>query len=312
MARFIFIFVDGVGIGRADQTNPFYVGRSDFLPFYDNHSPGGVKVVIKAIDPLLGIEGMPSSATGQTTLFTGINIPAAINQHKGSYPDKYMRKILKRSNLLYLLDKCHYRVRFLNAYPRHSELFSSRHLHIHDNGELEFSSYFPAEYRRRISTTTCMLLSLSQRPFDEVDIIAERSLYHDYSNRELIERGLPLPVFSPETAAEVMARTAGDYDLLLYEYFLTDMYGHGFPLQECVDLVERLNRFIKHLISILNEKEDTLLLTSDHGNLEDMDSRIHTFNSVPMIAWGRGSENLRKHISTIADVTPAILNHFNI
>jgi hypothetical protein len=312
MGRFIFLFVDGVGLGKADHTNPFYAGPFDFLPFYDNQSGQPAKVIVKAIDPLLGIDGTPTSASGQTSLFTGVNVPGILKRHKGSYPDKFMRQLLKQGNLLLRLKQSRFLAHFLNAYPRHADLFSSLHLRLHDDGELEFSPAFPRQYRRRISTTTCMLLSMAQRPFDEADIMAARSLFHDYSNRELIEKGLRVPVFSPEQAAEVIFNTAGDYDLLLYEYFLTDMYGHGFSFRECVDLIGKLNRLMKHLISRLDEARDTLLLTSDHGNLEDMTSRIHTRNPVPLITWGRGSGVMRDQIGDIADVTPAVLKHFGL
>jgi 2,3-bisphosphoglycerate-independent phosphoglycerate mutase len=312
MGRFIFIFVDGVGLGKADHTNPFYVGSFDFLAFYDHQSGQPGKVVVKAIDPLLGIDGTPTSASGQTSLFTGVNVPGILKRHKGSYPDKFMRRLLKQGNLLLWLRQNRFKSHFLNAYPRHGDLFSSRHLRLHDDGEIEFSPAFPRQYRRRISTTSCMLLSMGERPFDEADIMAGRSLFHDYSNRDLIERGLQVPLFSPEQAAEVIANTAGDYDLLLYEYFLTDMYGHGSPLRECVDLIGKLNRLLKHLVSLLDETGDTLLLTSDHGNLEDVSSRIHTRNPVPLITWGRNSGALRNQIGTIADVTPAVLRHFGL
>lgn len=74
-----------------------------------------------------------------------------------------------------------------------------------------------------------------------------------------------------------------------------------------LELLE-LNRLVKRLISLLNKEEDTLLITSDHGNLEDSTTQLHTTNPVPLIAWGRKSDELRHNIKKLIDVTPTIVN----
>ena len=102
-----------------------------------------------------------------------------------------------------------------------------------------------------------------------------------------------------------------DFDLLLYEFFQTDMYGHGFSLEECVDLIRNLNRLVKHLISLLDGEKDTLLITSDHGNLEDSLTPMHTTNPVPLIAWGRDSGKLRQQVENLSEISPAIVDFFH-
>ena len=88
MARLIFIFLDSVGIGKADESNPFFTTRARFLPFYKGSSNLPNRTPVEGIDATLGIKGIPQSATGQTTLFTGKNVPAIIGEHKASYPNK--------------------------------------------------------------------------------------------------------------------------------------------------------------------------------------------------------------------------------
>lgn len=311
MAKLIFIFLDGVGIGLASKTNPFFAAGADYLCFYENGLmlPDGTP--IKAIDARLGVEGMPMSATGQASLFTGVNIPRIFNQHKDSYPDRLMRKIIKENNMFTRLKKHRLKVQFLNAYPGCAHLFSPEHARILDDGEFQFSTAFKSQSRNSLSVTTCMLLSSFTKPFDEKDILKERALYHDYSNRALLERGFKLPVFSPEKAAEIMFNTAQDYDLLLYEFFQTDMYGHGFELDQCVELILNLNRLVKRLISCLDREKHTLLITSDHGNLEDMLTPLHTLNAIPLITWGHKSHELRENIKNLSEVTPAVVNFFS-
>ena len=49
------------------------------------------------------------------------------------------------------------------------------------------------------------------------------------------------------------------------------------------------------------------LLVSDHGNVEDLRTRGHTANPVPLVAIGRGSERMRSQVRRLDEVTPALL-----
>ena len=51
----------------------------------------------------------------------------------------------------------------------------------------------------------------------------------------------------------------------------------------------------------------TVLLTSDHGNVEDLSTRNHTLNAVPTLAWGRARGHAGRRVRTLADIAPAIL-----
>ncbi len=310
MAKLIFIFFDGVGIGKAAGTNPFYAAHTDYLPFYEtgcilpDHTP------IKAIDALLGVEGMPMSATGQTTLFTGVNVPSLLNAHRDSYPDRIMRKIIKERSIFTILRKQGRNPRFLNVFPGSYYLYTPENIHIRDDGEFYYSPLFHERIRRSLSATTCMMIANKMRPFGEQDIVKERALFHDFTNQSLDGNFPQLPRFSPEKAAEIIYKVSRDYDFLLYEYFQTDFYGHGFDLPEAIDLVGQLNRLVKHLLALLDKGSDTLLITSDHGNLEDTTTQLHTFNPVPLVSWGYQSEALRERIENLADVQPAIVDYF--
>lgn len=311
MAKLIFIFLDGVGIGRAVNTNPFFAAAADYLPFFDSGCTLPDSTPVKAIDACLGMEGMPMSATGQTSLFTGINVPAALNGHRDSYPDREMRKIIKENNLFSRLTRQQVKPRFLNVFPTSYYLFTPANIRILHDGEFYFSPQFQARHRRPLSVTTCMMVSNYMTPFGEPDIMREEALYHDFTNRTLNGEHPHLPHFSPEKAAEIIYKTSRRYDVLLYEYFQTDLFGHGFALDDCLDLVRHLNRLVKRLVSLMDRNTDTLLITSDHGNLEDTDTHMHTSNPVPLLVWGHGSELLRQRIDSLVDVTPAVSDFFS-
>ncbi len=306
----IFIFLDGTGIGEPSTSNPFYNSNCDYLPFFGKEIslPDGTPV--KPIDPLMGVEGIPQSATGQTTIYTGNNIPKIIGSHMGSFPNKAMRKIIKETNIFKGLKNRGLNPMFLNSYPNHSDLFYKTNVNIKDNGEFIFSENFPRSFKRRISATSCLLITNEMKPFDLDDISNKKSIYQEYSNKTLNQFGANLPEYSPETAAEIIFSSSKNYDFLLYEYFQTDLYGHRKSIDDCNKLVFDLNRLVKKLISLLDNKQDTLIITSDHGNIENPASKTHTLNPVPLITWGHKSELLRNKINNLADITPAIYDYF--
>jgi 2,3-bisphosphoglycerate-independent phosphoglycerate mutase len=310
MQRVIFIFIDGAGIGRSDTGNPFFAAQSLFLPFWQGASTLPDGTPLTSIDATLGIPGPPQSASGQTALFCGVRAEAIANRHHNAYPDQHLRKIILEKNLLLSLQKGKVNARFLNAYPVFHEFFSAEHVQINIDGRFWFSSLFPEHYKRRISVTSCMLLASGQNPCSEDDIRAGRSLYQDYSNRRLISQELKLPEYSPVQAGEIIAAAATNCDFILYEYFQTDIYAHRRSYAECIDLIRDLDILVGSLISHLDPRSDTLVLTSDHGNLEEFHTRGHSRNPVPFLAWGRHGNFLRARIKSLSDVTPALLQIF--
>jgi hypothetical protein len=310
MPRILLIFFDGVGIGEARGTNPFFSAKADYLPFFPGGSlPDGTPV--KPIDALLGVPGLPQSATGQTALFTGVNVPGRLNRHQGSFPNKVMRKIIREENLLSKLLRKRSRVAFMNAYPAHEHLFNQKHIQISEAGDLVFSDQFPRAFKKRISVSTCMMICSGLYPHSMEDIQNREAIYQDFSNQLLIKAGLDLPVFSPPEAADILKKKFLQNDFLFYEYFLTDLFGHRKEFADHLKLINNLNLLLEHLILNLDPGEVTLILTSDHGNIEDFTTRAHTRNPVPLLVWGKDSRRLRERINSITDVTPAILEAFD-
>lgn len=307
MEQVTFLFVDGCGVGRPGAENPFFRAGCRFLPFWRGGMRLGDGTPIAAIDACLGIPGAPQSASGQTALFCGATAEGIGCRHRNGYPDLPLRRLVRERNLLSLLRRRGVAARYLNAYPAHERLFTSRHVRIEPDGRLWFSAAFPERFRRMVSVTSCMLLASGQRPFGAAGIRARRALYQDYSNRSLIAQGLRLPEFSPAQAAAVLRGASRRYPFVLYEYFQTDVYAHRRSPEECAVLVRDLDALVGALLSALDPERDTLVLTSDHGNLEDLALRGHTRNPVPLLAWGRHGARLRRRVRSISDVAPEIL-----
>src|SRR5687768_6309391 len=140
--RVLFIFLDGIGLGEDNpETNPFartkmpnlnrlLDGRSllkDAAPFH------GERASLLAIDPAVGVRGLPQSATGQAILMTGINIPAELGYHYGPKPNHSVAAYLKEATLFSRFVKEGKKAALLNGYP-------PRYFHGIDSGKRLYSS----------------------------------------------------------------------------------------------------------------------------------------------------------------------------
>jgi phosphopentomutase len=116
---------------------------------------------------------------------------------------------------------------------------------------------------------------------------------------------LDVPQRTPEEAGTILTRTARQHACTLFEYFLTDKVGHRRVEQSPAELLSDLNRFLGGLLDALAPRRDTLLITSDHGNLEDRSHTQHTRNPVPLVVYGWAAPHFST-ARTIQDVTPGI------
>jgi bisphosphoglycerate-independent phosphoglycerate mutase (AlkP superfamily) len=143
------------------------------------------------------------------------------------------------------------------------------------------------------------------------DLKNDQAVFMDYTNRVLIERGVEVAERSEEEAADVLARITAENWFTLYEYFITDKVGHEQDMPKAKEILTSLARFIRELLARLDLKRTTVILTSDHGNIEDLSSRNHTLHLVPTIVWGAERERIAATIKTLADITPAIVALLN-
>ena len=88
-----------------------------------------------------------------------------------------------------------------------------------------------------------------------------------------------------ETAGRDLAALAAEHDLTLWETFMTDLAGHGRWGWTASEALTRLDGLLAGLLAARPD-DLTILLTSDHGNLEAAASRSHTANPVPLVALG--------------------------
>ena len=122
MPPVVFVFLDGVGLGPPDESNPFWGAPmkatrkllgGPLVAGAEQDRPG---LHLSALDALLGIEGIPQSATGQTSLFTGINAVQRLGYHLPAFPNGLLRDIVQEHSILRRATEKGYQATFANAY----------------------------------------------------------------------------------------------------------------------------------------------------------------------------------------------------
>ncbi|SMO61157.1 alkaline phosphatase family protein [Gracilimonas mengyeensis] len=289
----IFIFIDGVGLGQSAPENPFSQNRySSFEVLTDGFFNQEAKAIansdqlFKPIDANLGVEGLPQSGTGQTALFTGRNASKEIGKHFGPFPHSGIKPFLKKESIFHAAQEAGKRPYFMNAYP---PVFFNH-----------------AKKRNRWSCTTLMTKSASMKLNSTEDVLDETALTAEIVQNAWREKlGIDIPKITPTDAGLRLLDVAEDYDLLLYEYYLTDKAGHSQKKDQAERVLKPLDEFLMHIIKH-KKSSDTLVITSDHGNLEDLSTKTHTRNKVPLFVLGESAQKFQQ-VESLTDVKDGIM-----
>src|SRR5690606_34280030 len=105
-------------------------------------------------------------------------------------------------------------------------------------------------------------------------------------------------------AAEILLDLARAHDLTFFEHFRTDEVGHAQDFEGAREVLASLDELLRRLVEGLREGEG-LLVTSDHGNLEDLSHRRHTRNRVPVLGFGAAAPHVDR-IDSLLDVYPTL------
>jgi hypothetical protein len=290
------IFIDGIGVGKRDPAiNPFAALPSQIFTDYldDHHSALTHAGLALRANASLGVEGIPQSATGQTALLTGVNAATAIGRHLNGFPSRKLREILHEHSIFKKLTESAVKAAFINVFnPIFFEALE-KNLPI------------------RNSVTTVANMAASLRFFGIEDLVERRAVYQEFTNQMLIEKGFDVPAFTPREAGEILARSAVRYDFCLYEYFQSDAAGHAQSRLRAIEEVSKLDEFLLAVLDKSDLKETSIILSSDHGNLEDLSTSKHTLNPVPVLLWGELARNNPK-IKSLLDIVPLIKKSFEL
>ncbi|OGC03019.1 MAG: hypothetical protein A3G35_13875 [candidate division NC10 bacterium RIFCSPLOWO2_12_FULL_66_18] len=287
----LLLFVDGLGLGEDDPgRNPVARARLRRLRLLrDCPAPDPAATLIPT-DACLGVAGLPQSATGQTSILAGVNAPAAMGRHINGYCTKSLAEILDGRSLFSCVKAAGGEATFANAY----------------------TPAFLANLPRFLSVSTVATLRAGLRFRTLDDLARGEALFHDFTNRLLPERGYSLPTITPGEAGRRLACLAQRHAFTMYEHFLTDRAGHTQDMARGVEILEDLEALLDGVLSITDRSADLVILTSDHGNLEDLSTSRHTRNPVPTVLWGAGAAEAAAGIKDLTDIAPAILRHLGM
>jgi 2,3-bisphosphoglycerate-independent phosphoglycerate mutase len=298
--RVLFLFLDGIGLGADDpETNPF--ARAD-MPTLQSLLDGrrllagsapftNGRASLLALDAELGVKGPPQSATGQAVLLTGRNIPAEVGYHYGPKPNPEVAATLTDGGLFGRMQAGGKTSALLNAYP---------------------PRYFDGigSGKRLYSSIPLAVTNAGLTLFTEADFFAGRGLSADFTGqgwRDML--GYPeVQVHGPKEAGEKLSALAAQYDFAFFEYWASDYAGHKQDMPWAVRQLETFDGVLAGLLDTWNLDEGLILLTSDHGNMEDLSVRRHTSAPVPALVIGT-PETREKFTAGMRDLThvaPAI------
>lgn len=297
--RILFLFLDGVGLGGEDPAvNPFARAEMPVLqdllggrrltaaaaPFY------GDRVVLLGLDAGLGVPGLPQSATGQAVLLTGINVPAELGYHYGPKPNPAVAAYLTGGETLFSWARAAgKRAALLNAYPpRYFEgIRSGKRLH---------------------SSIPLAVTSAGYTLFTQEDLASGRALSADFTGqgwRSLL--GIQeAPVLSPPEAGRALGRLARECDFAMFEYWASDYAGHKQDMAWATSQLATFDQVLAGLLGVWDLEADLILVTSDHGNMEDLSARRHTGAPVPGLLIGRAGAQCAHGLSDLTGIASRV------
>ncbi|MEX2161328.1 MAG: alkaline phosphatase family protein [Anaerolineales bacterium] len=302
--HFLFLFLDGVGLGVDDPTaNPFAAADLPNLQAL----LGGRRLVRGAapleteratllqLDANLGVDGLPQSATGQAALLTGLNVSQMIGEHYGPKPTKEIAALIKQDNLFIQLRQCGYQSALLNAYPQR---------------------YFDAvESGKRLLSAIPLAVTAAGIPLKTAaDLYAGEAFSVDFTGQGWREQlgYTDAPLLEPEEAGRKLAEVCAGYDLAFFEFWPSDYVGHHQDRAGAIRMLESIDAVLGGLLAEWDDNSGLILLTSDHGNMENLTTRHHTTNPVPALVIG--AKGLRDeycaNLKDLTNVTPAILQFY--
>ena len=291
--HFLIVFLDGFGLGKAGAHNPLSAPTA--TPFLTELLGQRLlkgasfscsdELFLKPIDATLGIAGLPQSATGQTAIYTGQNAPEFLGRHQSGFANGSLRQLIDEYGLFSQALALGATATLANAYS---------------------PEYFYAIAKRKRRYSVCTLLNLSAGlPFRmQYEYEQEKAIFWNIVGEA--STTVKKEPISPKLAGQRLAALSSEYGVTLFECYLCDYAGHGQEHERAVAYLQRIDRFLESAIAHLPTNV-TLILTSDHGNVEDLSTKRHTLNDVPLLTVGPKARAFAQ-VKDLTGITPQILS----
>ncbi len=289
----IVVLVDGVGLAPASDTNPVpescpKIAARLGVPLTDSLHVTAATVYARPIDANLGVVGRPQSGSGHTTIWGGYNAAEANGRHQPSHPTIAMREYLTGRNMFLGARQAGYSVAWANGYlPGYGAAIEDKRLRHTAGTWAALQADVPLRSVEHLVAGTAVTWELTQ----------------EYARTR--PGCTMLPMIAPEDAAARLLGLAREYDLVAFETYLPDLAGHTRIHHTPAEALKLVDRFVDAIAAGLRPR-DGLIVTSDHGNVEDATSKVHTRNPVPLLAWGPFAPTCGA-IQSITDIMDVVL-----
>ncbi len=295
----LLLFLDGIGLGDDDPAvNPFAAAHTPTLDalagghhWLRGTPPGDTgRALFIPTDANLGVAGRPQSATGQATIVTGRNVAAEIGEHYGPRPNAEVRAIVNEDNVFKRIVAAGGTAALINAFPpRFHEAVASG--------------------KRLPSSNQQAAISAGQALFTDTDIYSGAALSPDWTGQGWRDElgYTDTPVYECADAGQRLAALSQARTLTFFEHWITDVIGHRGPLARGVALLELFDGVMAGLLDAWDDAHGLVVITSDHGNMEDLTTRHHTENAVPTVVIGAARHTFADGLHDLTGITPGIL-----
>jgi len=294
--------MDGVGLGEASpDSNPFMQAKMPHLTGLlregwhlrpANGVAGRISTIRASLaptDPNLGLPGRPQSATGQATILTGRNVPLLVGEHYGPKPNKAVAAIIREGNLFTKVIANGGKAALITPYPQ---------------------GYFDGinSGRRLLSSVPLAATSAGLELMTANDLRAGRAVSPGFTGQGWYDHlGYEdIPILTLTQAGQQIARIARGYEFSFFEHWPSDRSGHRGPIDQAVEHLEIIDEVLGGIFADWDEDNDLLIITSDHGNIEEKDHRQHSRNPVPTILVGKEHARLTEIVEDLSDIARVV------
>ncbi|MDX1416113.1 MAG: hypothetical protein R3293_18090 [Candidatus Promineifilaceae bacterium] len=292
-------FMDGVGLGGPDaEQNPFVsaempvmselLGREDWY-LSGNGMISTSRATLVPTDANMGVAGLPQSATGQATILTGRNLPQLVGEHYGPKPNTIIRTEIQKGTLFQEVVAAGGSAALLTPYPQ-------GYFEAINSGKRMYSAV-------PLSVVSAGLPLLGAEELRRAEAISPEFTgqgWRDFLGYQ------DIPIITLSEAGKRISQIAGTYSLSFFEHWPSDRSGHRGSLEDAAAHLEMIDTVIGGILESWADEVGLLIITSDHGNIEEKDHRRHTRNAVPTLLVGEGHAALAERISDLTDIAGVV------
>lgn len=291
-------FLDGVGMGGSDpEINPFVTAQLPTLNalfgqgwFLKGSGPIFTdRASLVPTDAKLGVEGRPQSATGQAAILTGRNVPRLIGEHYGPKPNREVAAQIQQGTLFHEVVAAGGRAALLTPYPQ---------------------GYFDGinSGKRLYSSVPLAATSAGLELMTADDLRNGRAVSPGFTGEAWRDHlgYADIPVMTLRQSGARIAEIARGYQFSFFEHWPSDRSGHRGTLEKAAAHLEMIDAVLGGLLDSWDDEHGLIIITSDHGNIEEKDHRRHTLNPVPTILIGRHHKDLAPAIQDLTEIAAVV------